>query len=56
MKSTDKKKYIRPEVRVVRLAPEEAVLAACKTKGTIRIQGARCDNLKGVCVARAQGS
>jgi hypothetical protein len=51
-----KKKYKKPEIRKVRLAPEEAVLAACKTAGTVRQQGAKCDNLQGACINKVQGS
>jgi hypothetical protein len=51
-----KKKYHKPEIRKVRLAPEEAVLAACKTAGVLRTKGNKCDNLQGGCISRAQGS
>lgn len=51
-----KKEYEKPEIRKVRLAPEEAVLAACKELGTIRTQGNKCDNMMGTCINRAQGS
>ncbi len=55
MKPT-KKKYIKPQISKVRLAPEEAVLAACKTAGTARSWGRKCDNLQGTCINRNQGS
>lgn len=51
-----KKKYEKPEIRKVRLAPEEAVLAACKELGINRTQGNKCDDLMGGCINRAQGS
>ncbi len=51
-----RKNYNKPEIKRVRLAPEEAVLAACKTAGSIRTGGKKCDNLQGTCVSRTQGS
>ncbi len=54
--SLKKKEYRKPEIRKVRLAPEEAVLAACKTAGTLRRQGSKCDNLQGACINKFQGS
>jgi hypothetical protein len=51
-----RKKYHKPEIRKVRLAPEEAVLAACKTAGVLRTKGSKCDNLQGGCINNAQGS
>jgi hypothetical protein len=51
-----KKEYKKPEIQKVRLAPEEAVLAACKTAGTARQAGAKCDNLQGGCINKTQGS
>ncbi|MBW2646539.1 MAG: hypothetical protein JRE23_10225 [Deltaproteobacteria bacterium] len=56
MNLKEKKEYRKPEIRKVRLAPEEAVLAACKAAGTARRQGNKCDNLQGACINRAQGS
>ncbi len=50
-----KKEYKKPEIRSVRLAPEEAVLAACKELGVARVPGAKCD-LQGVCINKIQGS
>ena len=55
MKQT-KKRYEKPEIRKVRLAPEEAVLAACKELGINRAQGNKCDDLMGGCINREQGS
>lgn len=53
---SEKKKYQKPEINKVKLAPEEAVLGGCKTLGTIRTAGGKCDNLAGQCLNRAQGS
>jgi hypothetical protein len=52
----NKKQYHKPEIRKVRLAPEEAVLAACKTAGVNRARGGKCDNLQGGCINSKQGS
>lgn len=56
MNGNGKKEYAKPEIRKVRLAPEEAVLAACKTAGALRVRGGRCDNLQGACINKVQGS
>ncbi|MFH1674135.1 MAG: hypothetical protein ABIF87_12020 [Pseudomonadota bacterium] len=56
MNIKEKKEYKKPEIRKVRLTPEEAVLAACKTAGTLRTTGFKCDNLQGGCINKDQGS
>lgn len=56
MSSIQKKEYEKPVIRKVRLAPEEAVLAACKEVGTIRTTGVRCDNMAGTCINKTAGS
>lgn len=53
---SEKKKYTKPEVRRVKIAPEEAVLAFCKYAGVNRSTGSRCDDLQGQCINRSQGS
>ena len=56
MSLTQKKAYEKPVIQKVRLAPEEAVLAACKTAGTTRQAGSKCDDLQGNCINKVQGS
>lgn len=51
-----KRAYQKPEIRKVRLTPEEAVLAACKVAGAARRIGNKCDNGQGGCVNSTQGS
>ena len=56
MNIKEKKGYKKPEIREVHLAPEEAVLSACRKAGTLRSQGSKCDNGLGACINRTQGT
>lgn len=48
--------YAKPEMTLVTLLQNEAVLAACKTSGVLRATGSRCDNHQGMCLNKTQGS
>lgn len=49
-----KRKYKKPEIKKVKLEPEEAVLAVCKT--TMNAQGGGRKCLENNCASKNQGS
>jgi hypothetical protein len=52
-----KKTYVKPQIKKVRLAPQEAVLTFCKNTGTsTKNAGRSCRSAGSSCVNNAVGS
>ncbi len=51
----DKKKYQTPQIKEVKLSPEDAVLSNCKNTGTVNSKSGRCQE-KAACTNRIVGS